>query len=180
MPDIRCANPNYWTFPQSLMVTSGAVAAGEIAARVRLPRGLARTSVSTTWCFAIRCDAAPSSIATITDNVGRSSRGCGRSYLISEMRCAREGFEGIEKPARRFVFRRRASANGWQIGPASGLSWRLASSRIAPAPLRGQENGLIALRTNARTPDSAAASRASSSAAGQAPARSVSHKCRRL
>jgi len=29
------------------------------------------------------------------------------------MRCAREGFEGIEKPARRFVFRMRASANGW-------------------------------------------------------------------
>jgi hypothetical protein len=25
------------------------------------------------------------------------------------MRCAREGFKGIEKPAHRFVFRRRAS-----------------------------------------------------------------------
>jgi hypothetical protein len=38
----------------------------------------------------------------------------------------------------------RASANGWQIGPASGLSWHLASRRIAPGPLRGQENGLFA------------------------------------
>ena len=34
------------------------------------------------------------------------------AYLISEIRCAREAFEGIEKPARRFVFRRRASTNG--------------------------------------------------------------------
>jgi len=180
MPDIRCANPNYWTFPQSLMVTSGAVAAGEIAARVRLPRGLARTSVSTTWCFAIRCDAAPSSIATITDNVGRSSRGCGRSYLISEMRCAREGFEGIEKPARRFVFRRRASANGWQIGPASGLSWRLASSRIASSAPARTRKWIDCIAHQCAHTRRAAASRASSSAAGQAPARSVSHKCRRL
>ena len=39
-----------------------------------MPRGLARTSVCATYCFAIRCDAASSSIASITDNGGR--RGC--------------------------------------------------------------------------------------------------------
>ena len=43
----------------------------EWSALVRPPGGLARTSACATYCFAIRCDAASSSIATITDNVGR-------------------------------------------------------------------------------------------------------------
>jgi hypothetical protein len=41
------------------------------ARRVRLPRRLARTSVCATFCFAIRCDAVSSSMASKTDNVGR-------------------------------------------------------------------------------------------------------------
>jgi len=45
----------------------------------------------------------------------------GGGYLMPDIRCAREGFEGIEKPAHRFILRKFTSANGWQIGPASAL-----------------------------------------------------------
>src|SRR5260370_1119512 len=50
-----------------------------IACRVRLPRGVARYSVTATCCYAISCDADPSSLsslATIPGNLGRMvSRG---------------------------------------------------------------------------------------------------------
>jgi hypothetical protein len=42
------------------------------AKRVRLPRGLARNFVIASACFAIACDAARGSIATVSHNVGPS------------------------------------------------------------------------------------------------------------
>ena len=72
-------------------------------------------------------------------SVNRSSRGCGGGYLMLNIRCAREGFEGIEIPARCLGVRRRASANGWQIGPASGLCWHRGENGPHQFVRQGQE-----------------------------------------
>ena len=95
-------------------------------------------------------------------SVNRSSRGCCGGYLMLNMRCAREGFQGIEIPARRLVVRRRASANGWQIGPASGLCWHRGEDGPhqfvrqggwhAPRPAQPVVSQFVAMRLRVRLP----------------------------